>query len=92
VRVDSHVFAGYTVPPAYDSLIGKLIVHGKDRRDAIETMNRALGEFQIKGIKTTIAFQMLVMQDPDFRRGVYTTGFLEKLLAGARRELVQENA
>jgi acetyl-CoA carboxylase biotin carboxylase subunit len=92
VRVDSHIYAGYTVPPYYDSLISKLIVHGSDRGDAINTLFRALNEYMIKGIKTTIPFEMVVLQDPDFRRGVYTTDFLEKLLGGVRRELIQENA
>ena len=89
-RVDSHVYAGYTIPPTYDSMIGKLIAHGKDRRDAMDKMSRALGEYMITGIKTTIAFEQAIMQDPNFRRGVYTTNFLEQLLGGARRELIEE--
>lgn len=92
IRVDSHVYAGYTIPPYYDSLISKLVVHGNDRSEAINIMCRALSEYIIKGIKTTIPFEMVVLQDPDFRRGVYTTDFLEKLLGGVRRELIQENA
>ncbi|MEO6182795.1 MAG: acetyl-CoA carboxylase biotin carboxylase subunit, partial [Verrucomicrobiota bacterium] len=56
VRLDSHVYAGYTIPPTYDSMIGKLITTGKDRRDAMDKMSRALGEYMITGIKTTIAF------------------------------------
>jgi len=89
-RVDSHVYAGYTIPPTYDSMIGKLITVGKDRRDAMDKMSRALGEYMITGIKTTIAFEQAIMQDPNFRRGVYTTNFLEQLLGGARRELIEE--
>jgi acetyl-CoA carboxylase biotin carboxylase subunit len=91
-RVDSHVYAGYTIPPNYDSMIGKLITVGKDRKDAMDKMSRALGEYMITGINTTIAFQQAIMQDPNFRRGVYTTSFLEQLLGGARRELIQEQA
>jgi acetyl-CoA carboxylase, biotin carboxylase subunit len=90
VRVDTHAYAGYTIPPTYDSMIGKLIVSGKDRREAIDRMNRALSEFMINGIKTTISFQQAIMQDPNFRRGVFSTSFVEQLLGGARRELIEE--
>ncbi len=92
VRLDSHAYAGYTIPPYYDSMIGKLITWGKDRAEAINRMSRALNEYLITGVKTTIPFQMAVLQDPDFRRGQYTTSFVEKLLSGARRELIQEKA
>jgi acetyl-CoA carboxylase biotin carboxylase subunit len=92
VRVDSHAYAGYTIPPHYDSLISKLIVTGKDRREAMDRMSRALGEYMIEGIKTTIPFQQAILQDPNFRRGVYSTNFVENLLGGARRELIEENA
>ncbi|HUZ07218.1 MAG TPA: acetyl-CoA carboxylase biotin carboxylase subunit [Candidatus Paceibacterota bacterium] len=91
VRVDTHAYAGYTIPPTYDSMIGKLITTGKDRRDALDRMNRALSEYMIAGVKTTISFQQAIMQDPNFRRGVYSTGFVEQLLGGARRELIEEN-
>ena len=90
VRMETHAYAGYTIPPTYDSMIGKLIVIGKDRRDAIDRMNRALNEFMITGVKTTISFQQAIMQDPNFRRGVYSTNFVEQLLGGARRELIEE--
>ncbi|MBI3875529.1 MAG: acetyl-CoA carboxylase biotin carboxylase subunit [Verrucomicrobia bacterium] len=92
VRVDSHAYAGYTIPPYYDSMIGKLITFGKDRREAMEKMSRALGEFMIEGIKTTIPFEQAIMQDPNFRRGVYSTNFVEQLLGGGRRELIEEKA
>ena len=88
VRVDTHAYAGYTIPPTYDSMIGKLIVKGADRREAIDRMNRALSEFLITGVKTTASFQQAIMQDPNFRRGVYSTNFVEQLLGGARRELI----
>jgi len=89
VRMETHAYAGYTIPPNYDSMIGKLIVIGKDRREAIDRMNRALNEFLITGVKTTMSFQQAIMQDPNFRRGVYSTSFVEQLLGGARRELIE---
>ena len=92
VRIDSHAYAGYTIPPYYDSMIGKLITYGKDRREAMDRMSRALGEYMITGIKTTIPFQLAILQDPNFRRGVYSTNFVEQLLGGARRELIEEKA
>ena len=92
VRVDSHAYAGYMIPPHYDSMIGKLITFGKDRREAMDKMSRALGEYMITGVKTTIPFEMAILQDPNFRRGVYSTNFIEQLLGGARRELIEEKA
>jgi len=92
VRVDSHAYAGYTIPSHYDSMIGKLITYGRDRRDAMDKMSRALSEYLITGIKTTIPFEQAVLQDPNFRRGVYSTNFIEQLLGGARRELIEEKA
>jgi acetyl-CoA carboxylase, biotin carboxylase subunit len=92
VRLESHVYAGYTVPPTYDSLISKLITVGKDRREAMDRMNRALGEYLITGIKTTIPFEQAILQDPNFRRGVYSTSFVEQLLGGARRGLLEDQA
>jgi acetyl-CoA carboxylase biotin carboxylase subunit len=88
VRVDSHAYAGYTIPSSYDSMIGKLITFGRDRREAMDKMSRALSEYMITGIKTTISFQQAILQDPNFRRGVYSTTFIEQLLSGARRELI----
>jgi acetyl-CoA carboxylase biotin carboxylase subunit len=92
VRVDSHAYAGYSIPPHYDSMIGKLITYGKDRREAMDTMSRALSEYMITGVKTTIPFELAILQDPNFRRGVYSTNFVETLLSGARRELIEEKA
>jgi acetyl-CoA carboxylase biotin carboxylase subunit len=92
VRVDSHAYAGYTIPPHYDSMIGKLITYGRDRREAMDKMSRALSEYMITGIKTTISFQQAILQDPNFRRGVFSTNFIEQLLSGARRELIEEKA
>ena len=92
VRVDSHAYAGYTIPPYYDSLLGKLITYGKDRREAMDKMTRALGEYMVTGIKTTIPFQLAILQDTNFRRGVYSTNFIEQLLNGPRREIIEEKA
>src|SRR2546422_8518569 len=92
VRVDSHAYAGYTIPSHYDSMIGKLITYGRDRREAMDKMSRALSEYMITGVKTTISFQQAILQDPNFRRGVYSTTFIEQLLSGARRELIEEKA
>ncbi len=92
VRIDSHAYAGYTIPSHYDSMIAKLIVWGRDRRDAMDRMTRALTEYMITGIKTTIPFEQAILQDPNFRRGVYSTNFIEQLLGGGRRELIEEKA
>ncbi|MDP6678833.1 MAG: acetyl-CoA carboxylase biotin carboxylase subunit [Verrucomicrobiota bacterium] len=92
VRLDSHAYAGYTIPTHYDSMIAKLITYGTNRRDAMDKMSRALKEYIIKGIKTTIPFERAVLQDPEFCRGVYSTNFVEDLLGGGRRELIQEKA
>ena len=90
--MDSHAYAGYSIPPHYDALIGKLITYGKDRREAMDRMSRALGEYIITGVKTTIPFEQAILQDPNFRRGVYSTNFIDQLLGGARRELIEEKA
>ncbi|MCI4624792.1 MAG: acetyl-CoA carboxylase biotin carboxylase subunit [Candidatus Magnetoovum sp. WYHC-5] len=81
IRVDSSVYCGYTVPPLYDSLIAKLIAYGATRREAIERMLRALDEFKIGGIKTTISFHQKVLATPEFRSGKFDTSFLEMLRA-----------
>jgi acetyl-CoA carboxylase biotin carboxylase subunit len=80
VRVDTHLYDGYEIPPFYDSLIAKLIVWGEDRCQAIRRMERALGEFQLEGIKTTIPFHKKVMRDEEFVKGNFDTHFLEKYL------------
>jgi acetyl-CoA carboxylase biotin carboxylase subunit len=77
VRVDSHIYAGYTIPPYYDSLVAKLITMAQTREEAIETMERALSEFVIEGVKTTIPFHQQLMKDERFRKGDFTTKFLE---------------
>lgn len=77
VRVDSHVYAGYVVPPYYDSMIGKLIVWGRDREKAINIMKRALNEFEVEGIRTTIPFHQKMMENEDFISNNYDTKYLE---------------
>ena len=77
VRVDSHVYAGYVIPPNYDSMISKLITIAQTREEAINTMERAVSEYVIEGVKTTIPFHIQLMKNEDFRKGNYTTKFLE---------------
>lgn len=77
VRVDSHVYAGYTIPPNYDSMIAKLIVSAQTREEALVRMKRALSEFVIEGIKTTIPFHIKLMDDEIFKSGQFTTAFME---------------
>ncbi|WP_114783317.1 acetyl-CoA carboxylase biotin carboxylase subunit [Botryobacter ruber] len=77
VRVDSHIYSGYTIPPYYDSMIAKLITTGRTREEAITRMHRALKEFFVQGIKTTIPFHLQLMQNEEFRKGNYTTKFME---------------
>jgi acetyl-CoA carboxylase biotin carboxylase subunit len=81
VRVDTHVYSGYTVPPHYDSMIAKLIVTGATREIAIARMKRALGEFMIRGIKTTIPFQQEIISHPDFLSGNYDIGWVGRFLS-----------
>ena len=80
VRVDTHVYQGYTVPPTYDSLVAKLIVWGRDRAEALARAERALGEFVIEGIKTTIPFHQAAIATPAFRAGDVYTDFIEQNL------------
>ncbi|MBI5194058.1 MAG: acetyl-CoA carboxylase biotin carboxylase subunit [Nitrospirae bacterium] len=79
VRVDSFAYAGYTVTPYYDSVIAKLIVHGRDREEAIAKMCMALDEYVIEGIKTTIPFHQRVLKSPEFLEGKYSTNLIEKI-------------
>jgi acetyl-CoA carboxylase biotin carboxylase subunit len=80
VRVDSHVYAGYVIPPYYDSMIGKLITVARTRDEALDTMYRALSEYVIDGVKTTIPFHLQLMKNEDFRKGNFTTKFLESFV------------
>ena len=81
VRVDSALYAGYFVPPYYDSLVAKLIVHAPTRADAINRMRRALDEFAVVGIQTTIPLHQRIVDDPEFQRGDYTIHWLERFVA-----------
>jgi acetyl-CoA carboxylase biotin carboxylase subunit len=84
--VDSHIYAGYTIPPYYDSLVAKLITMAQTREEAIETMERALSEFVIEGVKTTIPFHQQLMKDERFRKGDFTTKFIEDFHLGPEEE------
>jgi acetyl-CoA carboxylase biotin carboxylase subunit len=81
VRVDTHIYAGYEIPPYYDSLLAKLIVRGNNRNEAIKTMRRALSEFYISPVKTTIPFHLRLMDNPLFKKGDISTHFVQELLA-----------
>jgi acetyl-CoA carboxylase biotin carboxylase subunit len=82
IRVDAGVYPGYAIPPFYDSLIAKLVVWGETRKDAISRMKRALAEFIVEGVATTIPFHQRIVQHPEFHRGTYTTDFIREILAG----------
>ena len=77
VRVDSHIYAGYSIPPYYDSMISKIIAVAQTREEAINTMERALSEYVIEGVKTTIPFHLQLMKDKNFKEGNFTTKFIE---------------
>ncbi|HMS66326.1 MAG TPA: acetyl-CoA carboxylase biotin carboxylase subunit [Ignavibacteria bacterium] len=79
IRVDTHCYAGYTIPPYYDSMIGKLITYAPTRNEAIKKMSRALDEFIVEGIKTTIPFHQMIMQNDRFINNDYDTGFIDSL-------------
>jgi acetyl-CoA carboxylase biotin carboxylase subunit len=89
VRVDSHAYPGYVIPPFYDSLISKLVVWGRDRTEAIQRMQRALDEYAITGIKTTIPFHQKVMSNPHFQEGDVSTDFIEKYMLPAPVESIK---
>src|ERR1700719_3577296 len=88
VRVDSHAYTGYTVPPYYDSLIAKIITVGATRISTIDRMRRALDEYYITGIKTTVPFHAAIMRSGEFREGKYDTGFVERLMKSENFELM----
>jgi acetyl-CoA carboxylase biotin carboxylase subunit len=81
VRVDSHVYAGYTIPPFYDSLLAKLIVWDEDRASAIRRMQRALAETHIEGVHSTVALHQELLADPSVQSGQFHTGYLEQWMA-----------
>ncbi len=80
VRVDTHVYAGYTIPPNYDSMIAKLITVAQTREECIVKMKRALSEFVVEGVKTTIPFHLALMDNEEFKAGDFTTTFLETVV------------
>ncbi|MGK0428068.1 MAG: acetyl-CoA carboxylase biotin carboxylase subunit [Ulvibacter sp.] len=86
VRLDTHVYAGYTIPPNYDSMIAKLITTAQTREEAISKMKRALDEFVIEGVKTTIPFHRQLMEHPDYISGNYTTAFMDSWIMEAPEE------
>ncbi len=90
VRVDTHVYAGYSVPPYYDSLLAKLIVHGRDRAEALARLGQALDSFILEGVKTTIPFLARVIRHPDFVAGNIDTKFLEREPQLLRPEPIEE--
>ena len=91
VRVDSHVYSGYRIPAHYDSLTAKLIVWGETRQDAIACCRRALSEFVVDGIKTTIPFQQKVLTNKSFIDGKYDTGFVENMIQETSTSAKKEN-
>jgi acetyl-CoA carboxylase biotin carboxylase subunit len=87
VRVDSHAYSGYTIPPHYDSMIGKLICYGRDRKTALERTYRALSEYLVRGIKTTIPLHKAIMSDPVFIEGKATTAYMEDFMGRTPTDL-----
>ncbi len=87
VRVDSHAYSGYAIPPYYDSMIGKLICYGRDRQTAIQRTYRALNEYLVRGIKTTIPLHKAIMSDPTFIEGKATTAYMEEFFARTPTDL-----
>jgi acetyl-CoA carboxylase, biotin carboxylase subunit len=92
VRIDSHAYTGYVVPPYYDSLIGKIITIGATRSSAIDRMRRALDEYYVTGIKTTVPFHAAIMRSGEFREGKYDTGFVERMMSSEAFQLVPPRA
>jgi acetyl-CoA carboxylase biotin carboxylase subunit len=84
VRVDSALYSGYVVPPHYDSLVAKLVVHGATRAEAIARLNRSLAEMVVSGIRTTLPLHQRIVADPEFQAGDYTIHWLERFVAEAR--------
>ena len=85
VRVDTHIYNGYIIPHYYDSLLAKLIVWGENRQTAIARMKRALEEFMIKGVKTTIPFHLKILDHPDFKSGIFSVNFIEEKLENRKK-------
>ena len=92
VRVETHAYHGYTIPPYYDSLLAKVIVHGRDRTEALDVMQRALREFACEGVKTTIPFHLELLAHPVFRSGDYHLDFIEKYMTPEGTLIVPETS
>ena len=93
VRLDTHVYAGYSIPPNYDSMISKLIAVAATREEAIDKMSRALDEYVIEGIKTTIPFHSALFENEAFRKGDYNTKFMEEYdVLNGNKKIVEEEA
>ena len=90
IRVDTAQYAEGVIPPYYDSLIAKLIAHGVDRAEAIAKMERALGQFIVQGIDTSISLHQAIFEDAGFRAGDFDTGFMERFLAARTKEAEAE--
>ena len=90
MRVDSHVYGGYTVSPFYDSMIAKLVTYGSTRKIALDRMYRALSEYLIRGIDTNIEFLKAIVLDPGFRQGEATTSYVEEFLARAPKDVFKK--
>ncbi|MFP6854803.1 MAG: acetyl-CoA carboxylase biotin carboxylase subunit, partial [Opitutales bacterium] len=91
VRVDSHIYGGYVVSPYYDSMIGKVITHGRTRKIALDRMHRALSEYLIRGIKTNVPFAQAIILDPAFRQGEATTSYVEEFLKRTPKNLFSKD-
>ena len=89
VRVDTHVYPGYTISPYYDSMVAKIITHGKDRTEAIQIMLRALKETVIGPVKTTVSLHERILNRPRFRQGKVSTNFIESLLTPSSVEQLE---
>jgi acetyl-CoA carboxylase biotin carboxylase subunit len=89
VRLDTAIYSGYSIPPYYDSMIAKLIVHGTDREHCLLRLRRALNELIIEGTKTNIPLHLRLLEEPEFINGTYTIKWLEKLLAAEKEKSAQ---
>jgi len=92
VRVDSHAYSGYRIPPNYDSMIGKLIVHADTREQAIARCRRALEEYVVEGVSTSIPFEQFILESKEFIEGRYDTGFIERVMKGGHFEQTRDKA
>jgi acetyl-CoA carboxylase, biotin carboxylase subunit len=92
VRVDTHAYAQYVIPPFYDSLIAKLVVQGRDRQESLARMTRCLEEFVIEGVKTTIPFHLKIMKEPDFQQGKFDTKFIERFMGNSNQPKLGEKS